>query len=1154
MRIADVNKSSSPTVEPESLAAARSFESVQQWASALDEWNKVLEQSPSSFEAHIGKADALIALEEFEQATDCFHALANKWPQHPRGLNGLAQIAYITQQWELVIERCDVLLKNFPQNLQGHAWKANAYFELGQFNRAESIFSYLARTYPNHIRGRHGLAKIAIRNQQWQLAIERCADLQAKFPEHFQGYAWQANAYLKLKKFEQAEKTFSRLSRQYPESIIGFDGLARTAFYNQQWELALERCEILQQRFPQHSNGYALQGDILIEQRQFEQAATLFERLSKSHTDTEEGLKGLARIAMLRQQWPLALERLTAVIKKFPQDVTSYLYKVDAYNQLEDFKRAEALMKKVAARYPIKPSMLRGLTAVANHTQHWDFTVNSIKTFIQQNSALCATVQEGSNLLVLLNRLFRLMLDSGEFSRVQTLLSCLEAQNVPPERILIWRSQLIHHQGDYTASKAMCLAAIQQYPQFIDSFRLQLARFAWQEFDLSDVLSLCTQVSSAEESIYVDSQTILVMALIRLDELRRAKDILQKLIEQYPTKISAYIFLVEILCFHDRDYVQTLAICNHAESYNIADDRLYCYKSIALCKLGNIAQALELLANYARCYPENRLILMAQSQTLRQHRDSQGALARLNDWLAAGSFAPVVSTGPKQELNVQYLKCEPGYVVNREKKVSVIMTTYRRDKLLPVAIASILHQTYQNIELIIVDDCSPDDTYDYIETVAQSDSRIRTLQLKQNSGTYVAKNHGLAISEGAYIAFMDSDDWLHPQTIEKQVDLLENSESLAVMCGFFRVDEESNIEFKPEGPAGQAHITLCFKRDPVFTTLGYFDAVRTGADTEHLERLQWVFGSQKVKRIKFPVLVSTRHSRSITGGSSDLGFPWYGPGRNDSLYAASFRKWHRQVRHSKQSPFIPHPITTRKFVAPEALLPQRYNKTMPLTNIETIETVADCLQQAKKAQQENQWERALATYKRAIEIDANCLEAWQALGNYHFAQKDYDSALNAYISAVRISPKVAFSHFRLGRIAELQNRLEDAAASYGYAIYLDAKNIRFYEALGRLQFAQKQFSWAIDTYRKAAELGSKSPVVHFRLGRIAHKQEDIESAAKWYKSAIALNDRNPQFYYHLGNAQAEQSDIEQAKASYKKALSLDSNHQNARRSLRALSK
>lgn len=106
-------------------------------------------------------------------------------------------------------------------------------------------------------------------------------------------------------------------------------------------------------------------------------------------------------------------------------------------------------------------------------------------------------------------------------------------------------------------------------------------------------------------------------------------------------------------------------------------------------------------------------------------------------------------------------------------KVSVIIPTYNRADLLPRAVNSVLAQTYSDLEIIIVDDCSPDDTREVIARF--SDLRIRSFRHERNKGLSAARNTGIANARGEYIAFLDDDDEYLPSKLEEQVELLNTS-------------------------------------------------------------------------------------------------------------------------------------------------------------------------------------------------------------------------------------------------------------------------------------------------------------------------------------------------------------------------------------------
>jgi len=100
--------------------------------------------------------------------------------------------------------------------------------------------------------------------------------------------------------------------------------------------------------------------------------------------------------------------------------------------------------------------------------------------------------------------------------------------------------------------------------------------------------------------------------------------------------------------------------------------------------------------------------------------------------------------------------------------VSVLMTTFNTGERASAAIQSLLNQTYRNLEIVVVDDASQDDTPDLIATWARKDARVRLLRLPKNGGTFLAKNVGLTAARGDFVTCHDSDDWSHPLKIELQ--------------------------------------------------------------------------------------------------------------------------------------------------------------------------------------------------------------------------------------------------------------------------------------------------------------------------------------------------------------------------------------------------
>ncbi len=109
------------------------------------------------------------------------------------------------------------------------------------------------------------------------------------------------------------------------------------------------------------------------------------------------------------------------------------------------------------------------------------------------------------------------------------------------------------------------------------------------------------------------------------------------------------------------------------------------------------------------------------------------------------------------------------------KKVSIVVPLYNSKNYIAKCIESILHQTYSNWELIIVDDCSNDNPELIIKNYQNSDKRIQYVRLSKNMGSGIARNEGIKKATGQFIAFLDSDDLWKEDKLEKQISyMLEN--------------------------------------------------------------------------------------------------------------------------------------------------------------------------------------------------------------------------------------------------------------------------------------------------------------------------------------------------------------------------------------------
>ena len=124
--------------------------------------------------------------------------------------------------------------------------------------------------------------------------------------------------------------------------------------------------------------------------------------------------------------------------------------------------------------------------------------------------------------------------------------------------------------------------------------------------------------------------------------------------------------------------------------------------------------------------------------------------------------------------------------------ISVIVPVYKVEDCLDKCVRSIAQQTYSNLEIILVDDGSPDRCGAMCEAWAEKDSRIRVVH-KENGGLSDARNAGLQVATGSLISFIDSDDWIEPDFLEALLSAMEHQDAQIAECAVDLVDEAGNV-------------------------------------------------------------------------------------------------------------------------------------------------------------------------------------------------------------------------------------------------------------------------------------------------------------------------------------------------------------------------
>lgn len=131
-------------------------------------------------------------------------------------------------------------------------------------------------------------------------------------------------------------------------------------------------------------------------------------------------------------------------------------------------------------------------------------------------------------------------------------------------------------------------------------------------------------------------------------------------------------------------------------------------------------------------------------------------------------------------------------MINNQPLVSVMIPVYNGEKTLPLALSSLIHQTYTNWKAIIVNDGSTDGTKAYLDSLTEP--RFKVIHFEKNKGRPYARQAALEAAEGKYLGFLDADDFYHPEKIEKQVKLMqENPEVDLVSCANASFDSSFRV-------------------------------------------------------------------------------------------------------------------------------------------------------------------------------------------------------------------------------------------------------------------------------------------------------------------------------------------------------------------------
>jgi tetratricopeptide (TPR) repeat protein len=249
-----------------------------------------------------------------------------------------------------------------------------------------------------------------------------------------------------------------------------------------------------------------------------------------------------------------------------------------------------------------------------------------------------------------------------------------------------------------------------------------------------------------------------------------------------------------------------------------------------------------------------------------------------------------------------WFDCPPASLVDGPL-VSVVISAHNATPTLPLALSSVLNQSWRNIEVLVVDDASTDSTATMIDGFAARDRRVRPLGMRRNGGTYACRNRAVNEARGAFITFHDADDWMHPKRIETEMAAFSSPSVQAVNSRWFRMNEAGQVRFVPGANPIYANPSFLLFRAETLRRLGSYDGVRASADTEMLWRARMVVGADAIVVLPHILTIGAARPDSLTTNSA-TGMDMFGYNSLRADYHEAYIRWHQACDANGDVPYL----------------------------------------------------------------------------------------------------------------------------------------------------------------------------------------------------------------------------------------------------------
>lgn len=234
--------------------------------------------------------------------------------------------------------------------------------------------------------------------------------------------------------------------------------------------------------------------------------------------------------------------------------------------------------------------------------------------------------------------------------------------------------------------------------------------------------------------------------------------------------------------------------------------------------------------------------------------------------------------------------------------VTVAITCYNPGDELLTSVRSVLSQSWRNLEILIIDDGSAPAHRQVLKQAASLDDRIRLVELRENNGTYAARNAGVDLAQGEFLTFQDSDDWAHPERIRVQVEMMQADDSLMLtVTNGIKISAQLEIQEVGRPTYTTNMPSTMIRLNEVRTRVGYFHHIRKSADREYIMRVGAAFGERASKHEEQFLGLVRKSTGSLSQGDFRPG-GWMHPARQ--AYRSSYGHWHSKIAAGQADPYV----------------------------------------------------------------------------------------------------------------------------------------------------------------------------------------------------------------------------------------------------------